>query len=119
MIMILPGLLPAIGSVVGGLGGAYLNSQRGPDTYAGIEFAREQMNFNKRETDSVHQRAVADMQAAGLNPILAAGDANPAASGPSPTIPTKPQINWPDITPALNYLNATKEIELKERHQTN
>ena len=78
-----------VSSLVGGLFG---RSGQKAANRTNIKLAREQMAFQERMSNTAYQRATRDLEAAGLNRILALGS---PASSPAGQTATVQNVNTP------------------------
>lgn len=84
---------PTLGAAFGYLGQRETNAQN-------RELSREQMDFQERMSNSAHQREVADLKAAGLNPLLS-GTGGAGASTPTGSMPVMENAIGKGITSAM------------------
>lgn len=104
----IPGLGTAVGAGIGAIGGGIVDffGQQSANAQNWDQFVSNQIwntqqisdarSYNTYMANTAHQREMADLQAAGLNPILAAN-----GGAPSPTSPvTNPGTGSPIVNPA-------------------
>lgn len=104
---------PGWGSFASGLLGAGANWWSQSQTnQQNLDIAREQMNFQGMMSNTAHQREVADLKAAGLNPVLSAGGNGSSTPSGSQAQMQAPQIDVPGI-----YSMMLQEKQLKQTDQ--
>ena len=101
----LPG--EALASAV--VGGAFNYFGQRAANKANADLAQKQMDFQERMSNTSYQRAVADMEAAGINPLLAAGGGGASSPGGASAVMQNEFSGM--VNSALSARRASYEIE--------
>lgn len=87
---------------------------------ANARLARQQMDFQERMSSTAHQREVADLRSAGLNPILSGTGGHGSSTPPGATAEMRDPITAGINTAVSSKLHSaqTKEAEARARRES-
>lgn len=107
-------LVAAGGQLIGGLMGSSAQSSANA---ANAQIAQKQMDFQERMSNTAHQREVADLRKAGLNPILSANSGASTPTGAQATMQPVDAMSHAvknSANSALSAANLAADLSTKE-----
>lgn len=84
-----------------------------------VALAREQMSFQERMSSTAHQREVADLRAAGLNPLLSVNSGASSPGGATTTVAPIPSVAAGTVSSAMDALRFKNEVKATEASARN
>jgi hypothetical protein len=103
-------LAPALGFAGDIVGGLFGDKGQSSANKANLQIAREQMAFQERMSNSAYQRAGKDLEAAGLNRILALGSPASSPTGASATMLNPRAMTAAGISKSMHSALALRQV---------